>query len=400
MKHLLPVAFMLLCMHVYAQHGVTYQDQQPPKATTPGLKNLIEEKDDMTGITMYYDPRTSIHSLKGSGIFAIIVKRTNDYVLKMFAYHVLQLQFGQTIPTPINATGVLIKTSDTLYAFENSNLIEGNGSNMTDIKIIGSTTDKNNFVYKLFSRIIRTGYCKLRFESTPQVDDYILSDREVSEIKNVVEAWLAVNHIDVNSQPQDVHNIDIQSHQNVNDVDDLISHSSNAPSDSLKMEYPDFSKICQYERNNDDVVKGIYFLNNNSNVPISISNYNMIFINQTAILKDNSLIEDKLITLLYRVEGCVHYLSIVKQNPGSGGIVNKELTMDKFTLNKAISLEDHCGVLKYVISDIKLRSMSNAVPIAEASSEIINMPLFQKYLNYANTCSPVDKPEDVFPIGF
>ena len=36
----------------------------------------------------------------------------------------------------------------------------------------------------------------MRFESIPDIDDYVLSDKEVSEIKAVVNAWLAVNPIE------------------------------------------------------------------------------------------------------------------------------------------------------------------------------------------------------------
>lgn len=196
MKQLLPAALMLLCLHSYAQVSHAYNPTLQgvdPMSQKAGLTNLEEDKDDMTGITMYHDPRMSPHNLRGSGIFAIIVKRKdNNYVLKLVAYHVMQ--YGQT--APLNATGVLIKTTDTLFAFENPDLIHGNGGNMVDISIIGSTTDKNNFVYKIFSRIIATGFCKLRFESTSQIDDYILSAREVSEIKNVVDGWLSVNKIE------------------------------------------------------------------------------------------------------------------------------------------------------------------------------------------------------------
>ena len=83
-----------------------------------------------------------------------------------------------------------------MFTFENPALIKGNGSALPHITIEGSTIDKGNFAYKVLSRIVKRDYAKLRFESSPAIDDYILSEREISEIKTVVNAWVAVNHIE------------------------------------------------------------------------------------------------------------------------------------------------------------------------------------------------------------
>ena len=189
------VLLALLCLSSHAQgnHSIT-----PVNSTTPGLTDLVEKTDDFSGNILYYDSRTSIHSLKGSGIFATILKTNGEYKLCFTAYHSLARPIGsidapQT--TPIQVSGILIKTSDTLFTFRQPGLISGNGTGLTEIKITGTSMDKDNFAYKLLSRIIATGYCKIRFESIPGIDDYILSNREVSEIKNVVKDWLAVNKI-------------------------------------------------------------------------------------------------------------------------------------------------------------------------------------------------------------
>jgi len=196
------VLLALLWMNSHAQQNHSYNSQaplSPVNSKTPGLTDLVEKDDDFSGNILYYDSRTSIHSLKGSGIFATILKTNGEYKLYFTAYHSLARPYGsidapQT--TPIQVSVILIKTSDTLFTFRQRGLISGNGTGLTEIRITGDSLNKNNFAYKLLSKIIATGYCKMRFESIPGIDDYVLSDREVSEIKAVVKAWLTVNHIE------------------------------------------------------------------------------------------------------------------------------------------------------------------------------------------------------------
>lgn len=204
-KSFLTVAWLLLCISTYAQHTTNAYNPYPVGSgekisTTPGLVGLVQKDDDMTGKVLYYDSRTSIHNLRGNGIYATIIKYNGRYNLNFVAYHavagaVVINGFGSSGEKPEDVTGVLIKTTDTLFTFENPTSIMGNGSALPHISVEGITMDKNNFAYKVLSRIIKGNYAKLRFEASPGINDYVLTDREISEIKNVVNAWLAVNNI-------------------------------------------------------------------------------------------------------------------------------------------------------------------------------------------------------------
>jgi hypothetical protein len=208
MKKLLSVVLVLLsvCSHAQVSHaynpnppGTLYAGENLSK--TPGLTTLTEKDDDMTGKVLYFDPRCSIHHLKGSGIYATIIKDNGWYSLRLTAYHVARgavMINGIYIPgeTPEDVTGILIKVKDTLFNFENTALIQGSGTAFSHMTISGDSRTKDNFAYKVLSRILDGDYAKVRFESSPTIEDYELSDREISEIKNVVNAWLAVNNIE------------------------------------------------------------------------------------------------------------------------------------------------------------------------------------------------------------
>jgi hypothetical protein len=185
------LALLSMSSHAQGDHSIT-----PVNSTTPGLTDLVEKADDMTGNILYSDPRTNLHNLRGSGMFATILKTGGDYRLFLTVYHSLNNQIGEaTSFTPIQVTGIIIKTTDTLFTFNNAKLIQGNGSALTEMRIVGQNADKDNFVYKILSRVIANDYCKLRFESVPGIPDYELSNREIKEIRAVVKDWLAVNKI-------------------------------------------------------------------------------------------------------------------------------------------------------------------------------------------------------------
>jgi hypothetical protein len=203
MKNIITVGMLLLCFSCYAQHANNaYGANQPQFATskTPGLTDLIEKPDSITQKVFYYDPRTSVDNIHGNGIFASILKSKGDYILRFIAYHVapgpiMVNGLGGNVATPVDVTGIFIKTSDSMFAFEDPLLIQSNGSSFPHIVIKSRTMDKNNTAYQVLSSIVKTGYCKLHFESLPAIDDHILSSREISEIETVLKDWLAVNKI-------------------------------------------------------------------------------------------------------------------------------------------------------------------------------------------------------------
>lgn len=200
MKHLLIAAFMLLSGYSYAQHlsnayGAPESHQNLPiTSKTPGLTDLMEQKDSITGSVFYFDPRTAVDNIHGDGIFATIFKRSGQYALRFIAYHVapgpvMVNGFGGNVATPVDITGVFIKTSDSLFSFEDPLQIQCNGSNFPHVIVNGDEA------YNVLTDIVKCGYAKLHFESLPQLEDDILSNREISEIAMVVKDWKALNKI-------------------------------------------------------------------------------------------------------------------------------------------------------------------------------------------------------------
>src|ERR1700710_424479 len=91
MKKFLIAALSMLSMYSYAQVSHAYNPNPIPsgdqQSKTPGLTDLVEKKDDVTGATIYYNSGNHIDKLRGEGMYAIIYKKDSIYDLKMIVYH-------------------------------------------------------------------------------------------------------------------------------------------------------------------------------------------------------------------------------------------------------------------------------------------------------------------------
>jgi len=163
---------------------VKQNDSQRELAINEMFKKMKVRTDKITNKTFFYDKRTSYDNLYGEGLMASLLKSNDEYLLRMSVYHI---PGANVIPSYI--TRILINAG--------GDPIELKGTPFQNVTT-QITIDRTNtsFHYKLLKSICTNNKCDIRFYlANGRAVDYSLSNREIKEIRTVIEAFELLNKL-------------------------------------------------------------------------------------------------------------------------------------------------------------------------------------------------------------
>ena len=155
------------------------------EAIKQAFDKLQVTQDDITNKIFYHDKRTSWDYLTGEGLYASLYKLNNKYVLRLTVYHIAHKN-----SSPRYITKIIINDGSSEPIKLEAKLFEPITTNRT------MSFSKENPEYKILKNIVTNNSCKIRFVlAGSKKIDYELSNREIKEIKTVLDAWELVNNL-------------------------------------------------------------------------------------------------------------------------------------------------------------------------------------------------------------